>query len=209
MQLRNAEGALLSFHQGRALLKQSNPGLGGPEVFPPAAGCGDAGRRGKGGGEPGAGKPGGRAGASKRRDVEERGAGGFIRGVGTAAHGGSRRILPVLSPDSGGRGGKRGGEEGKPAASPTREPRGAESGKKRRRSLRSAGGGGDFPSTSGTEGARAGKERGQRGAAVFKVLAYSRCACNPPPRLPPRLLAALQSCQVHGEPAHPAVLKRC
>lgn len=42
----------------------------------------------------------------------------------------SRRLSPLLSRPEG-------AEEGNPIASPTRQPRGAEGGKKRRRSLRS------------------------------------------------------------------------
>lgn len=94
---------------GPCIAKTVEPWAGRAGGFPAGCGvwgCGEARKR---RGEPGAGKPGGRARDSKRRDVEERGAGGFTRGVGTAAHGGSRRILPVLSPDSGGRGGKWGG----------------------------------------------------------------------------------------------------
>lgn len=162
MQLRNTEGALLFFHQGRALLKQWNPGLGGPEVFPPAAGCGDAGRRGKGGGSQGRaspeGGPGTVSGATWKSAVQVGSPVGWVR-LPTEGRGASYPCSPRIA--GGGEGS--GGEEGKPAASPTREPRGAESGKKRRRSLRSAGGGGDFPSASGTEGARAGKELGAAG----------------------------------------------
>lgn len=79
-----------------------------------------------------------------QEEVSERGAGGTAAPEGPAA---SDPVPP------------RGGRQGE-AGKPMRGPRGAEGGKRGRRSLRSGQGGGGFPSALGSEGARAGKERG-------------------------------------------------